>query len=225
MQRPYHRQQVHVALGRKMILHKNKNSNVKFSKSEESKRWKVMFNQEVWNENGNGIKQAVGTDDAHSSLAKLNAAIHCPSARSHDQFHLLHGKSNERLCAGSQCQSSDAVIARGLSAFTGSARFKSSRLKSGQTFEVGICPLQESCEVCLRIMNQKESLLERKPNSAFPDATDILLERADTWRGNLPPVKMDKSLTKAPKAFQPKNWQSFRPEFTQPYKFTYFTDK
>ena len=186
-----------------------------------------MFGHDVWNENEtDSNSRDADFRDSQTTLEKLNAAIHRPTARSYDEFTLLHGKV---FNIGKQNRSkvSNHIIASGLSDFTGSARFSSSRLKSGQFFGLDTCPLQETCRVCSAVakLNPTESVLERTPKPTFPDATDILLERADTWRNKSSPngIDLNNSLTKAPKPFQPKSWQSFKPEFTQPYRFTYYS--
>lgn len=187
-----------------------------------------MFGHDVRNE-ADSISRDVDFIDSQTALAKLNAAIHRPTARSYDEFTLLHGKVNSNnIDQQSRSRISDHIIASGLSDFTGSARFNSSRLKNSQLFGLDTCPLKETCRICSAVAkpNQTESVLERTltSKSTFPDATDILLERADTWRNEIPPIDLNNPLTRAPKEFQPKSWQSFKPEFTKPYRFTYYLD-
>ena len=163
------------------------------------------------------------SNDQWTSLAKLNAAVYCPSARSHDQFTLLH---RTVIPHGDHRNAPDRIIASGLSEFTGSARFNSSRHKGGLlTVGLDAYPLEEPYRISSGIASSTESVKEYGTKSTFPDATDILLERADTWRNTLSHSDPNNPLTRAPKAFQPKTWQSFKPEFTQPYRFTYFVDK
>lgn len=230
LQRPSQRPRPpNVALEERDLWNNNssKYSGIKITRGKANKKWEVMFGHDVWNENETDSNSR-GADfrDSQTTLAKLNAAIHRPTARSYDEFTLLHGQVN----IGKQKWSrvSDHIIASGLSDFTGSARFNSSRLKSSQLLGPYSCPLQETCRICSAVakLNPTESVVERTPKSTFPDVTDILLERADTWRNKSPPngIDLNDSLTKAPKAFQPKSWQSYKPEFTQPYRFTYFLD-
>ena len=186
-----------------------------------------MFGHDVWNETDSNSRD-VDFKDSQTTLAKLNAAIHHPTVRSYDDFSLLHGRVNLNTGKQNRLKVSDHILASGLSDFTGSARFNSSRLKNGQLFELDTCPLKETCRICSALVkpNPIESVLERTTKSTLPDATDILLERADTWRNKSTPngIGLNNSLTKASKSFQPKSWQNFKPEFTQPYRFTYFLD-
>lgn len=226
LQNPNQKQPLRMALGRKLSNNCDARG-VRFARGD-GKRWEVMFGDEMWDETNSNNNRNDNYRNSQSSMSKLNSAVHCPSARSQDQFNLLHGMNHTHPAAGpwNPCRTSDHIIASGLSSFTGSARFNSSRYRSGNMFGVDMCPLQEGCWICSRGTSAKEGDPERNTNnSTFPHATDILLERAETWRDRLSPIDLSNPLTRAPKAFQRKDWQHFKPEFTQPYRFTYFTDK
>ena len=215
LQQPSQRRPLHIGMGRKMS--NSDGRGIRFTRGD-GKRWEVMFENDLWDDANNN--RSVGFMDSESSLARLNSAVHRPTTRSQDQFNLLHGKSS----AWNRCKTSDQIIANGLSSFTGSARFNSSRLRSGHMFGSDMCPLQDGCWICTSGgANSKDGASEHKNHSTYPDTTDILLERADTWRDRLSPVA-NHSLSRAPKTYQPKTWQNFKPEFTQPYRFTYFND-
>ena len=203
-----------MGMGRKMS--NSDGRGIRFTRGD-GNRWEVMFDNSAWDMTN--VNRSVGFMDSVSSLERLNSAVHRPTTRSQDQFNLLHGKSSEL----NRSKTSDQIIASGLLSFTGSSRFNSSRIRNGHMFGSDICPLQETCWIC--DSGGEKSKDEHKNHSTYPDATDILLERADTWRDDCRPSPVNNySLLRAQKAFQPKNWQNFKPEFTQPYRFTYFKE-
>ncbi len=197
----------------------DQNSGVTIKRGREGKNWEVMVSQEFWNDSNS--RKDVHLMDSH---LKATSNVHFPPIRNHDEFNLVNNTEN-----GSKAHESypimgnqSSIIASGLSTFTGSAKFNSSRLDTCQIFRGDGSTSQQSCQICSGVGDQSmETVLEHRPNSTgFPDATDILLERADTWRDGLAPLNLDKPFARP----KDQGWKSFKPEFTKPYTYSYFSN-
>ena len=204
----------------------NHKSGVTLKRGIEGKNWEVSVSQEYWNENNSND---IGINLTDSQSRKAIASVHFPPIRSHNQVSNTENgyttqESHPTVWNRSQIPNHTHVIASGLSSFTRSASYmyNSSRLNSGRLFRGDGCTSQQSCRICSGVGDPSmEPVLEHRQNSTgFPDMTDILLERADTWQDRLSPG----TLTKAPGPFQPKDWKSFKPEFTKPYTYSYFSN-
>lgn len=226
LQRPTQWRPLQAALGKKTLSHNDTSSDVKVKRGSNDKRWEVTVSQEICNKS-NANTRDINLGDLDSSLAR---SVNFPMRRGHVQFDQMTtrdvAQNGGRSSAWNQSRTPSRIIASGLSSFTGSAKFNSSRNNSGQMFRVEGCTSQQSCRICSGVVTPREDVLERRPNSTVPDVTDILLERADTWRDRLrSPIDSDNPLTIAPKRFQPKeDWQSFKPKFTKPFTFSYFSN-
>ena len=222
LQRPNQRHQLHVALGRKMQPQNDQNSGVTIKRGGEGKNWEVMVSQEFWNDS-NSRKDVQLVD----SQQKATSSVHFPPIRNRDESNLVNNTEKGKA-QGSHptLWNQSSVIASGLSAFTGSAKFNSSRLDTCQIFRGDGSTSQQSCRICSGVGDPGiEYELEHRPNSTvFPDETDILLERADTWQDRLPPVNLP--LITVPKPIKPRDqgWKSFKPEFTKPFTYSYFSN-
>ena len=226
MQRPNQRRQLNVALGRKMQPQNDQNPGGVTIKRGEGKNWEVTVSQEFWNDSNNNRKDVHLVDSQH----KANSSVHFPPLRKFNCDESALENNTENGKAGGNhltVWNQSSVIARGLSAFTGSATFDSSRLDTCQIFQDDDSNAsQQSCQICSGVGDPGiEHELEHRPNSTgFLDETDILLERADTWQDRLSPVKLPSIA--APKPINPREqgWRSFKPEFTKPYTYSYFSN-
>ncbi len=207
----------------------DQNSGVKVKRGGEGKNWEVTVSQEFWDDGNNSRKDVHLVDSQHKPTS---SSLHFPPLKDHDESNLEENTGNGRAHQGNHLTvlNQSSVIASGLSAFTGSATFNSSRLDTSQMFiggdDDGSISSQQSCRICSGVGNPGiEHELEHRPNlTGFPDETDILLERADTWQDRLSPVKLP--LIAAPKPIKPREqgWKSFKPEFTKPYTYSYFSN-
>ena len=196
----------------------DQNSGVTIKRGREGKNWEVMVSQEFWNDSNS-------RKDVHLMDSQLNATsnMHFPPIRNCDESNLVSITENGKAYESQPTVwNQSSVVASGLSAFTASAKFSSSRLETCQIFRGDGSTSQQSCRICSGVGDQRmEAALDHRPNStSFLDATDILLERADTWQDRLPPLD---SFTRPTK---PKDhgWKSFKPEFTKPYTYSYFSN-
>ena len=228
LQRPNQRRQLHVALGRKMQQpQSDQNSGgVTIKRGGEGKNWEVTVSQEFWN-NTNNSKKDIHLVESQQKAA-ISSGVRFPLLRNRDGSN-LEGDRERGKVQGSYPTgwNQSSVIASGLSAFTGSATFNSSRLDTCQIFggDDGSTS-QQICRICSGVGDPgKERELEHRTNSTgFPDETDILLERADTWQDRPLPAKLP--LITAPKSIKPREegWKGFKPEFTKPYTYSYFSN-
>lgn len=226
LQRPNQGRQLNVALGRKMQPQNDQNSGgVRIKRGGEGKNWEVTVSQEFWNDSNNSRKD-VHLVDSHQ---RTSSSVHFPSIRNCDESNRESKAENGKAQQGNHLTvwNQSGVIASGLLAFTGSATFDSSRLDTCQIFrDDDSNASQQSYWICSGVGDPGiEHELEHRPNSTgFPDETDILLERADTWQDRLSPVKLPSIAAPKPVKLREQGWRSFKPEFTKPYTYSYFSN-